>query len=109
MLVAGFPRGFYFEKGASYYFHSVPFIAKPSLFEVICDQPGMTLLSLCRYWNLSVSDAISVDNSMHHIGDLPGKCCPIDVYRALRIFCGRNEILFRCKNCAEATGWHLMA
>lgn len=26
---------FYFEKGASYYFHSIPFIAKISLFAVV--------------------------------------------------------------------------
>ena len=35
VLVVGFLRVFYFEKGASYYFHSVPFIAKLSLFVVI--------------------------------------------------------------------------
>ena len=32
VLVAGLLRVFYFEKGAAYYFHSVPFIAKLSLF-----------------------------------------------------------------------------
>ncbi|HLX79611.1 MAG TPA: DUF2214 family protein [Burkholderiales bacterium] len=35
VLVVGFLRVFYFEKGAQYYFHSVPFIAKLSLFLVI--------------------------------------------------------------------------
>jgi putative membrane protein len=35
VLVVGLIRVFYFEKGASYYFHSVPFIAKLSLFTVI--------------------------------------------------------------------------
>jgi len=35
VLVAGFLRVFYFEKGASYYFHSVPFIIKISLFAII--------------------------------------------------------------------------
>jgi putative membrane protein len=31
----GFLRVFFFEKGAAYYFHSVPFIAKLSLFAVL--------------------------------------------------------------------------
>ena len=35
ILIVGFLRVFYFEKGATYYFHSVPFIAKLSLFAVI--------------------------------------------------------------------------
>src|SRR5919106_1777571 len=35
VLVIGFLRVFYFEKGASYYFHSVPFLAKMSLFAVV--------------------------------------------------------------------------
>ena len=32
LLVIGLLRVFYFEKGAGYYFHSIPFIAKLSLF-----------------------------------------------------------------------------
>lgn len=32
LLLIGLLRVFYFEKGAAYYFHSVPFIAKLSLF-----------------------------------------------------------------------------
>jgi putative membrane protein len=35
VLVIGLLRVFYFEKGASYYFHSIPFIAKLSLFAVV--------------------------------------------------------------------------
>ena len=35
VLVVGFLRVFYFEKGATYYFHSVSFIAKVSLFVVL--------------------------------------------------------------------------
>jgi putative membrane protein len=35
VLVVGLLRVFYFEKGASYYFHSVPFIAKLSLFAIV--------------------------------------------------------------------------
>ena len=35
VLIVGLLRVFYFEKGASYYFHSAPFIAKLSLFAVI--------------------------------------------------------------------------
>src|SRR6266853_4886867 len=35
VLVVGLLRVFYFEKGASYYFHSAPFIAKLSLFAVV--------------------------------------------------------------------------
>src|SRR5262249_25463668 len=35
VLVVGLLRVFYFEKGASYYLHSVPFIAKLALFAVV--------------------------------------------------------------------------
>ena len=35
ILVVGFLRVIYFEKGAAYYFHSAPFIAKISLFAII--------------------------------------------------------------------------
>ena len=35
VLVIGLLRVFYFEKGAFYYFHSAPFIAKLSLFAVV--------------------------------------------------------------------------
>ena len=35
LLVVGFLRVFYFEKGSSYYFHSVPFIAKLTLFVIV--------------------------------------------------------------------------
>src|SRR3990172_579770 len=35
VLVVGLLRVFYFEKGPSYYFHSIPFIAKISLFVIV--------------------------------------------------------------------------
>ena len=35
ILIIGFVRVFYFEKGAQYYFHSIPFIAKLSLFALV--------------------------------------------------------------------------
>jgi putative membrane protein len=35
LLIVGLLRVFYFEKGASYYFHSAPFIAKLSLFVAV--------------------------------------------------------------------------
>lgn len=35
ILVIGLARAFFFEKGAHYYFHSIPFIAKLSLFVVV--------------------------------------------------------------------------
>ena len=35
VVAVGLLRVFYFEKGASYYFHSVPFIAKLSLFAIV--------------------------------------------------------------------------
>src|SRR5258706_7748993 len=35
VLIVGLLRVFYFEKGAAYYFHSMPFIAKVSLFVLI--------------------------------------------------------------------------
>ena len=35
VLVVGFLRVFYFEKGSAYYFHSAPFIAKVSLFVLV--------------------------------------------------------------------------
>jgi putative membrane protein len=35
VLAVGLLRVFYFEKGASYYFHSAPFIAKLALFAIV--------------------------------------------------------------------------
>jgi len=35
LLVVGLARVFYFEKGSTYYFHSIPFIAKISLFAIV--------------------------------------------------------------------------
>jgi len=35
VLVVGLLRVFYFEKGATYYFHSIPFIVKISLFAIV--------------------------------------------------------------------------
>jgi putative membrane protein len=35
VLAVGLLRVFYFEKGASYYFHSVPFIVKLSVFVIV--------------------------------------------------------------------------
>jgi putative membrane protein len=35
LLVVGFLRVFYTEKGSAYYFHSAPFIAKISLFAIV--------------------------------------------------------------------------
>jgi len=35
VLVVGFLRVLYFEKGPSYYLHSIPFIAKMSLFAIV--------------------------------------------------------------------------
>lgn len=35
VLIVGILRVFYFEKGATYYFHSAPFIAKVSLFVIV--------------------------------------------------------------------------
>ena len=35
VLVVGFLRVFYFEKGSSYYFHSAPFLAKVGLFVLV--------------------------------------------------------------------------
>jgi putative membrane protein len=35
VLVVGFTRVFRFDKGADYYFHSIPFIGKLSLFVVV--------------------------------------------------------------------------
>jgi len=48
ILTVGLLRVFYFEKGAAYYFHSVPFIAKLSLFAIIgflSIYPTVTFLS----------------------------------------------------------------
>jgi putative membrane protein len=48
VLIIGFLRVAYFEKGAYYYFHSVPFIAKISLFAiagVVSIYPTMEFLS----------------------------------------------------------------
>jgi putative membrane protein len=35
LIVVGLLRVFYFEKGAAYYFHSAPFIAKLALFAIV--------------------------------------------------------------------------
>ena len=35
VLIVGLLRVFYFEKGAAYYFHSVPFVVKLSLFIIV--------------------------------------------------------------------------
>ena len=35
VLIVGFVRVLYFEKGAAYYFHSVPFLAKLTLFIIV--------------------------------------------------------------------------
>lgn len=35
LLLAGFARVLYFEKGAHYYFHSAPFLAKLALFVIV--------------------------------------------------------------------------
>ena len=35
IIIVGFLRVFFFEKGASYYFHSIPFIIKISLFAAV--------------------------------------------------------------------------
>lgn len=48
VLAVGLLRVFFFEKGASYYFHSAPFIAKLSLFifiAILSSYPTLTLLS----------------------------------------------------------------
>jgi len=48
VLTVGLLRVFYFEKGAAYYFHSVPFIAKLSLFAIVgflSIYPTVTFLS----------------------------------------------------------------
>jgi putative membrane protein len=58
VLVVGLLRVFYFEKGAYYYFHSVPFIAKISFFAIIgllSIYPTVTFLS----WRSSLSQGVS--------------------------------------------------
>lgn len=48
LLVVGFLRVIFFEKGAAYYFHSIPFIAKMVLFiavAILSIYPTMTFLS----------------------------------------------------------------
>ncbi len=57
VLVVGLLRVFYFEKGASYYFHSVPFITKLSLFAVVgllSIYPTVTFLS----WRASLKQGL---------------------------------------------------
>ncbi len=54
LLVVGFLRVIFFEKGAEYYFHSIPFIAKLLLFftvAILSIYPTMTFLS----WRKSVN------------------------------------------------------
>jgi putative membrane protein len=57
VLVVGLLRVFLFEKGAAYYFHSLPFIAKLSLFAVVgllSVYPTVTLLS----WRTSLKQGL---------------------------------------------------
>ena len=54
LLVVGLLRVFYFEKGAAYYFHSAPFIAKLALFVAVgllSIYPTVTL----RRWSKEVA------------------------------------------------------
>ena len=58
ILIVGFLRVFYFEKGASYYFHSIPFIAKLSLFVLIgllSIYPTLQFLS----WRASLKQSVA--------------------------------------------------
>src|SRR5205809_4184068 len=53
VLVVGLLRVFYFEKGASYYFHSAPFIAKLSLFVIVgllSIYPTVEFVSWSKSW-----------------------------------------------------------
>jgi putative membrane protein len=57
VLVVGLLRVFYFEKGASYYFHSAPFIMKFSLFAIVgllSIYPTVTFLS----WRASLKQGV---------------------------------------------------
>src|SRR6185295_18986512 len=57
VLAVGLLRVFYFEKGASYYFHSAPFIAKLSLFAIVgllSIYPTVTFLS----WRTSLNQGL---------------------------------------------------
>ena len=66
VLGVGLLRVFYFEKGASYYFHSVPFIAKFSLFAVVgllSIYPTVTFLS----WRASVKQGLVPANAAARI------------------------------------------
>lgn len=40
-------RVFFFEKGAACYFHSVPFVAKLSLFVIVALLAGVVVILLC--------------------------------------------------------------
>jgi putative membrane protein len=56
VLLIGLLRVFYFEKGASYYFHSIPFLVKLSLFVLVglaSIYPTLQILS----WRASLKQA----------------------------------------------------
>lgn len=58
LLLVGLSRVFYFEKGAAYYFHSVPFIAKLSLFVLVAllsIYPTVVFLS----WRRSLKEGVA--------------------------------------------------
>lgn len=62
ILVVGFLRVFYFEKGSTYYFNSIPFIAKISLFVLVgllSIVPTMEFLSWRKPLRLGQIPAVS--------------------------------------------------
>ena len=81
LLVVGLLRVFFFEKGAAYYFHSVPFIAKLSLFAAVgllSIYPTRKILS----WRAALKERSGArddggddtrDTRRHSLG--AGRCC----------------------------------
>jgi putative membrane protein len=62
VFLVGVARVLYFEKGADYYLHSIPFIAKLALFLVVgllSIYPTVTFLSWGKYLRLGQAPALS--------------------------------------------------
>ena len=62
VFVIGVVRVLYFEKGADYYLHSIPFLAKLALFLVVgllSIYPTVTFLSWGKYLSLGQAPAVS--------------------------------------------------
>jgi len=90
VLVVGLLRVFLFEKGAAYYFHSVPFIAKVSLFAVVgllSIYPTVTFLS----WRATLKQGLVPAVALAKIAFYFAASCIGSWPRSLQSCCARHS------------------